>query len=222
MRKPNVLKRRLDIMSELISKKELLELTKISYGQLYRWKRKKLIPEDWFIKKSSFTGQETFFPKEEILDRINRILGMKDGLSLDEIARMLSPNVTETSIKKEEFKNKRIVDEMTITIYNNMYKLDDIYSFQDILQIYVLEQFIKSGEVSIDEGKNIIDTIKGHYDTVKDKNCEVLLVRKFGAAICLILSAPTEICIEQSAKLVKKINLSKCVEEIKLEISGQR
>ena len=52
-------------MEELISKKELLEVTNISYGQLYRWKRKKLIPEEWFIKKSSFTGQETYFPKEK-------------------------------------------------------------------------------------------------------------------------------------------------------------
>lgn len=49
---------------DLMSKKELLELTGISYGQLYRWKRKKLIPEEWFIRKSTFTGQETFFPRE--------------------------------------------------------------------------------------------------------------------------------------------------------------
>ena len=28
---------------KLISKKDLLELTGISYGQLYRWKRKKII-----------------------------------------------------------------------------------------------------------------------------------------------------------------------------------
>lgn len=47
---------------DLISKKDLLEQTGISYGQLYRWKRKNLIPEDWFIRKSTFTGQETFSP----------------------------------------------------------------------------------------------------------------------------------------------------------------
>ena len=51
---------------ELISKKELLQQTGISYGQLYRWKREKLIPEEWFIKQSSYTGQETFFPREQI------------------------------------------------------------------------------------------------------------------------------------------------------------
>ncbi|MCL2486473.1 MAG: YhbD family protein, partial [Oscillospiraceae bacterium] len=32
----------------LISKKDLLEFTGISYGQLYRWKREGLIPEEWF------------------------------------------------------------------------------------------------------------------------------------------------------------------------------
>ena len=62
---------------ELISKKDLLELMNISYGQLYRWKRKKLIPEEWFIKKSVVTGQETFFPKDRIIERINKIIELK-------------------------------------------------------------------------------------------------------------------------------------------------
>ena len=43
----------------MISKKDLLIQTNISYGQLYRWKREGLIPEEWFIKKSVSTGQET-------------------------------------------------------------------------------------------------------------------------------------------------------------------
>ena len=58
---------------ELISKKDLLELYEISYGALYRWKRKGLIPEDWFIKKSTVTGQETFFPKALICERVELI-----------------------------------------------------------------------------------------------------------------------------------------------------
>lgn len=71
---------------ELISKKELLERYGISYGALYRWKRKGLIPEDWFIKKSTVTGQETFFPKVLICERVELIQNQKDELSLDELA----------------------------------------------------------------------------------------------------------------------------------------
>ena len=77
---------------ELISKKELLERYGISYGALYRWKRKGLIPEDWFIKKATVTGQETFFPKTLICERVEMIMGQKDDLSLDELAVQINQN----------------------------------------------------------------------------------------------------------------------------------
>lgn len=79
----------------LISKKEVLARTGISYGQFYRWKRKGLIPESWFVRKSTFTGQETFLPPEKVLARIARILELKDEHSLDEIAGLLLPTVIE-------------------------------------------------------------------------------------------------------------------------------
>ena len=74
---------------ELISKKELLELYEISYGALYRWKRKGLIPEEWFIKKSTVTGQETFFPKSLICERMELIKKQKDDVSLEELSKQL-------------------------------------------------------------------------------------------------------------------------------------
>ena len=72
---------------ELISKKDLLERYRISYGALYRWKRKGLIPEEWFIKKATVTGQETFFPKELICERVELIQNQKDDFSLDELSK---------------------------------------------------------------------------------------------------------------------------------------
>ena len=73
-----------------ISKKDLLRETGISYGQLYRWKREGLIPEEWFVKRASFTGQETFFPKERMLERISLILERKDDQSLEDIRREIT------------------------------------------------------------------------------------------------------------------------------------
>ena len=74
----------------LISKKDLLTTTGISYGQLYRWKRQGLIPEEWFIKKASYTGQETFFPREAILNRVETILQLKDTYSMEQLADMFT------------------------------------------------------------------------------------------------------------------------------------
>ena len=74
----------------LISKRELLARYGISYGALYRWKRKGLIPDDWFIRKSTPTGQETFFPEALIRERVERILETKNDVLLDELAGKLS------------------------------------------------------------------------------------------------------------------------------------
>lgn len=72
--------------NDMMSKKELLSKYGISYGALYRWKRMGLIPDDWFVKTSSPTGQQTFFPRRLICERVEQILNMKDGASLSELA----------------------------------------------------------------------------------------------------------------------------------------
>ena len=82
----------------LISKKEILEKYGISYGALYRWKRKGLIPDEWFIKRSAVTGQETFFPKKMVCERIETILAKKEDVLLDELAKEISGKE-----KQEEF-----------------------------------------------------------------------------------------------------------------------
>lgn len=78
--------------SELISKKELLQLFGISYGALYRYKRMGLIPEAWFIRRSTSTGQETFFYRSQILPRMEQILSR--GASLEDLAEDLQQEKT--------------------------------------------------------------------------------------------------------------------------------
>ena len=82
-----------------ISKKELLAQTGISYGQLYRWKREGLIPEEWFEKRSAYTGQETFFPRKQVLERIEAIQAQKDDLSLSEIRDQFAARPKEGELK---------------------------------------------------------------------------------------------------------------------------
>ncbi len=83
----------------LISKKALLEKYGISYGALYRWKRKGLIPDEWFIKRSAVTGQETYFPERLVCERMEQILSLKDEYSLDELSAKFSGRTRSWSIK---------------------------------------------------------------------------------------------------------------------------
>lgn len=83
---------------ELISKKELLQRCGISYGALYRWKRMGLIPEDWFIKRSTPTGQETFFPRDLILERMEAIRSQKDDASLEELSSRFNKKAKQEAV----------------------------------------------------------------------------------------------------------------------------
>ncbi|AGK99157.1 YhbD family protein [Clostridium pasteurianum] len=203
---------------KLISKKELLELTGISYGQLYRWKRKNLIPEEWFIKKSAFTGQETFFPREKILDRLEKIKNMKDDASLDDLAQIFSPEVSDIKISYEELIEKNIIMKNVIDIYIDFNSMIDLYSFNEILYMSVLQEFLLEGSISIEESKNLLQTLQDNYDKYIGRSCEIVFVRKMGVGITSILSVPNEIYFDKLSKVVMKISVNEAIEKLKLKI----
>ncbi len=203
---------------DLISKKELLEITNVSYGQLYRWKRKNIIPEDWFIKKSSYTGQETYFPRDKILDRIEKIKDMKDDVSLDSLALMFSPQLADVFLSEGELIEKNIVTKQTLTMHKNIYGEIKTFSFEKILYISLLEKSLVSGNVSLEEGKLIIETLEQNYKSLEGKNCEIIFLRKFGMALCFLITVPNEFYIEQGAKIALRLNISQSIEELKIKI----
>jgi DNA-binding transcriptional MerR regulator len=201
---------------ELISKKDLLELTNISYGQLYRWKRKNLIPEEWFIRKSTFTGQETFFPKEKILARIEKIQTMKENLSLDELADVFSPNLANLSINESDIIKKGIASQAVLNIFMENIQGIKSFSFEQILSIYILEKLLRSGDINLDEGKMVLQVMNDHYRSMKTG--ELFFVRKLGISSCFIVSNVEGILFEKSTKLVTRISLTSCMEELKSKL----
>ncbi len=203
----------------LISKKELLRVTDISYGQLYRWKRKNLIPEEWFIKKSSFTGQETFFPRNEILDRIEKIKSFKEDISLDELANIFSPNLSTVFLEEKDILKQNIVSELTVKLYKETHKGISGFYFNELLFMTIVNKFLQSAKASLEEGKLILDTLEKNYKNFDSRYCDVVLIRKFGVGICFLLLIPNEIYVETEAVLVLKINAGECVEELKSKLT---
>lgn len=205
--------------NNLISKKELLDLTGISYGQLYRWKRKQLIPEEWFIKRPSFTGQETFFPKDEILKRIDKIINMKDDLSLDDIAEKVSPAPVNLNLTKAELLEREIVSPISIEYYNKHGFNTDVFSFERILFLYILDKKFQSGELNIDEGAIVLQVLEDNYQKLNEKNCELVFVRKTGISSCLLVQVPGQYFFESNTKVIFKVNIGSCIEELKIKLS---
>ncbi|PGA12321.1 YhbD family protein [Bacillus mycoides] len=206
------------MITNLISKKDLLELTGISYGQLYRWKRKNLIPEDWFVRKSTFTGQETFFPKEKILERIDKIQTMKEDLSLDELANMFSPSVTEILLAKEDLIRKEITSEPVLQFFMEQTNKTEDFQFAEILYVYVLEELLQSGDVSLEEGKMVLQVLSENYEAIKHKNCDVIIVRKLGISTCFLVSNVDDLIFEKGTKIVLCEAITKYTEALKTKL----
>lgn len=194
---------------ELISKKNLLEKMNISYGQLYRWKRKKLIPEEWFIKKSVSTGQETFFPREKVEKRIRKILELKDDVSLDKLAEQFTCDLSKFSIEKKELINLNIVSENVIESFEKNIVSVDVYLKKEIFSLILYNRLLSSGKLNINEVNEIITALFNGYADLKEENF-IIIKRKLGVVFYYTLEKSEEILIDKEAVLLFKVN----VEEI--------
>ncbi len=203
---------------ELISKKELLERADISYGQLYRWKRKGLIPEDWFIRKSTFTGQETFFPRAKVLSRIDKIKNLKEDVSLDDIADVFSPAQGDASLSLDELKAKGLVSANVLDIY--LADCGDItrFDFGEIRLIYIFNNLLVSGSVNLDEGRLVLDLLRTGLLRFSSASFDAILARKLGSFCCFAVPAGCEVCLDKDMRLLSRISLPAITEELKLKM----
>lgn len=196
-----------------ISKKELLELTGITYGQLYRWKRKGLIPEDWFIKKSSYTGQETYFPRDKVLERIDKILHMKDDFSLDQLADTFSTAPMTVAVSMTELVEKGIVSQRVLELYKTMFAEPLIFS--DILGLIICEEQLAEGLVSLEEGSELIKFLKQEMPQLPEKAYTLRYMRKLGIGFWVLAETGYPVIFDTTAKQVLSLSIQKYMEKIK-------
>lgn len=201
----------------LISKKELLDLTGISYGQLYRWKRKNLIPESWFIKKSSFTGQETFFPKEDILLRIEKIKNMKDDVQLDELAGYFSPSQSAVILSGEALLKHNIVSSQTLESLN--LSADKEFSFQNILFVYIADNVLKDGIMNIDEVTTLFELLLSNNKEMAEGSLEIIFCRKRGISMMFLTESKSKLFVENDLKIIFRSDLQSYMEELKIKLN---
>lgn len=189
----------------LITKKELLEITGISYGALYRWKRMKLLPDDWFIRRSTFTGHETFFPREKVLQRVQEIQELKNHMSLEEIAAYYQPGVPgELSMTPTEAAEAGIAVPPVINQYLALRPLET-FAYEDLLELYIFSELLKEGQLSRDEA---FEASQAAVHTGEISEPTVYLVRKYGVAFCVTAGEMQKVIFDSQSTVAKTIVVS--------------
>jgi hypothetical protein len=206
---------------ELISKKDLLLATGISYGQLYRWKRKGLIPEDWFVRKSSFTGTETFFPREKMLARVGRIQSMKDeDLSLDDIAEAVSPMPLPDTFSADEVVARGIVSAGALALFAERHPGVSDLRFAELVAVTVADSLLSSGDAGRDEALSAVATLEEGWTTCEKQSCDLVLLRKMGVSTVLLISSASDLLVESGVRLVARITLPVQIEQLKTRLKA--
>lgn len=206
---------------DLITKKDLLKLTGISYGQLYRWKRENLLPESWFVKKPSFTGQETFFPRERILKRIRGILELKDRYSLEEMAEMLSPELTMRPFDIGDLKNTGLFDPEVLELFENVLK-KDTFSFIELLFISISCELKKSMGAGPEQLEVLILSMKEWLPEMKDASYRLIVSGKNADNYFLLLKQDSIVFFDKDTQKLAVFDLDEISRELNIKFNAKQ
>lgn len=199
-----------------ISKKDLLKTTGISYGQLYRWKREGLIPEEWFVKRSSPTGQETYFPQEKILKRIHAIQQLKDSYSLEELARILTPEVSNRLFCEEDLEH---FDELDIDVAADFMDAmsKDSFVFLEVLVMIALSQAMVDSAITEEERTHAVSFLSKRMSELHSADYVLELLQAQGHLYILLKKEGSEVYLDDSLVAIRSIHLNELSNAIKLK-----
>lgn len=202
---------------ELLSKKELLILTGISYGQLYRWKRQNLIPESWFIKQSSFTGQETFFPKDKILERIRMIIALKDQYSLEELAGLLSPTSTNKIYKSEDMKALQLIDPSVISLFERYFGKNE-FAFLELLFMLLFDKM--KGQFQAADLEDALKTIKRWFVDMKGTSYRLSVFQRNSQMFMMLRQHECTVLLDEQTQEIQSFDLDVLAKELNAELNN--
>ena len=199
-----------------ISKKDLLKTTGISYGQLYRWKREGLIPEEWFVKRSSPTGQETYFPQEKILKRIHAIQQLKDSYSLEELARILTPEVSNRLFCEEDLEQ---FDELDIDVAADFMDAmsKDSFVFLEVLVMIALSQAMVDSAITEEERTHAVSFLSKRMSELHSADYVLELLQAQGHLYVLLKKEGSEVYLDDGLVAIRSIHLNELSNAIKLK-----
>ena len=199
-----------------ISKKDLLKTTGISYGQLYRWKREGLIPEEWFVKRSSPTGQETYFPQEKILKRIHAIQQLKDSYSLEELARILTPEISNRLFCEEDLEHFDELDiEVAADFMDAMSK--DSFVFLEVLVMIALSQAMVDTAITEEERTPAVSFLSKQMSEMHSADYVLELLQAQGHLYVLLKKEDSEVYLDDALVAIRSIHLNELNNAIKLK-----
>jgi hypothetical protein len=204
----------------MISKSEILERTGITYGQFYRWKRMGLIPETWFHRQSTFTGQETFLPRAKVLERIDRINDLKADHSLDEIAAMLSPDLVRKTYPIAEVEEMDWLSKQAVHLFRGVRSGAGTFAFDELVFIGVVGRLQDRGDLVQEQIALAARCLLASFEALGAAGDRHLTVARRNSVSNTVLHSG-RCYFDPGTEILATVDLDGVVEDVKLNLEGK-
>ena len=178
--------------------------------------REGLIPEEWFVKRSSPTGQETYFPQEKILKRIHAIQQLKDSYSLEELARILTPEVSNRLFCEEDLEH---FDELDIDVAADFMDAmsKDSFVFLEVLVMIALSQAMVDSAITEEERTHAVSFLSKRMSELHSADYVLELLQAQGHLYVLLKKEGSEVYLDDGLVAIRSIHLNELSNAIKLK-----
>ncbi len=198
---------------EYITKKELLEETGISYGQLYRWKRMGLIPENWFIKRPASTGQETILPRKKIINRITEITTLAKTHSMEQLAAKYSFDSEKDVISFEDLYKSPYLQAEYVNAVGNYFKKAG-YTACEYMMIICCARVARSERFTTRQYVDLLRYALPVAQSIKNNNVRCIFFAAGGDYHLCILENSSNITFDSGLRVAGNFNFEAMWEKL--------
>ncbi len=176
-----------------------------------------LIPEAWFRRRATFTGQETFLPREKLLDRIRRIQELKDRHSLEEIGQLLSPDLADRVYSLDELSAGVVLSARARDLFPTDIDAARL-RFSDLVCLAAIDELSRQGGLADEHVRLAGVTLLKSLSELKDVTGErhLVLAERDGATVAMIHTG--QIVFDEPTKVLVSLNVDQLIEDLKVRL----
>ncbi len=147
---------------------------------------------------------------------------MKEDLSLDELADVFSPEVADMAVGQSELLERNIVSKQSLELFTNTFGDGPVLPFGRILIAYMLDKLLQAGDINLDEGVMMLQTLHGHESAIENKSWVLVFIRKMGISSFLMIGGSDSVMFDPGTKVVARLSFAACMEELKMKMNDGR
>lgn len=169
------------------------------------------------MKQSAFTGQETFFPREKMLKRVEAIQALKDDLSLEEIAKLLSPELSDRLFQNEDLTAIDELDKSVVESFNKQLG-KNTFTYFEVLLMQAFSIFKnESEELPESELNSMILSVKDWFRHISGTSYTLVFLEKGGCMYVMIHQLQAQVLMDARFKVLRSFQLDELSDDIKMK-----